>query len=130
MSAFAGRLQREVRVSAEFTTKLATTIAAEVRLLPDEVKSDLRSATPVSIKDRLSEVQAFQSWMVIAPGVRSAHANWTYFTDFNELVYWARKGADADEIVQRLEVEQHELAFWQSLFTCLAYAALTNISEA
>jgi hypothetical protein len=59
-----------------------------------------------------------------------AHANWTYRHDFGALVYWARKGADPDEPLQRFEVEQEELSFWQSLSRCLAYASLTNLGEA
>lgn len=186
MAVFAERLKREVKVPSEAATKLATTIAADVRFLPTEAKAELRSSTPVAIKDRLAEVQSFQSWMDAAHTVRNpsitraqvitqnyicfvylpeglfrvlakhcpegsaarktaqflsnnpvrafrnavAHANWTYRQDFGALVYWARKGAEPDEPLQRFEVEQGELSFWQSLSRCLAYASLTNLSEA
>jgi hypothetical protein len=59
-----------------------------------------------------------------------AHANWTYRQDFGALIYWARKGADQDEPLQRFEVEQDELSFWQSLSRCLAYASLVNLGDA
>lgn len=186
MAVFAERLEREVKVSPTVVSKLATTIAADVRFLPAEAKVELRESTPVAIRDRLSEVQSFQSWMDVAHTVRNpsitraqvitqnyicfvylpeslfrvlakhcpsgsaarkcaqflsnnpvrsfrnavAHANWTYRQDFGALVYWARKGADPDEPLQRFEVEQSELSFWQSLSRCLAYASLTSLSEA
>ena len=186
MAQFAERLKHEVKISADAATKLATTIAADVRFLPVEAKIELRASTPVAIADRLAEVQSFQSWMDVAHTVRNpsvtraqvitqnyicfvylpeslfrvlakqcppgsaakkcaqflsnnpvrsfrnavAHANWTYRQDFGALVYWAKKGAEPEEPIQRFEVDQHELSFWQSLSRCLAYAALTNLSEA
>jgi hypothetical protein len=186
MAPFAERLKSEVKVPSEAASKLATTIAADVRFLPAEAKAELRASTPVAIKDRLAEVQSFQAWMDVAHTVRNpnitraqvitqnyicfvylpeslfhvlakhcpqgsvarktaqflsnnpirafrnavAHANWTYRSDFGALVYWARKGSEPNEPLQRFEVEQGELAFWQSLSRCLAYASLTNLSEA
>lgn len=56
-----------------------------------------------------------------------AHANWTYREDFGAIVYWARKGHDADEIMQKFEVVQDELSFWQALSRCVAYAAFSNL---
>jgi hypothetical protein len=56
-----------------------------------------------------------------------AHANWSYRADFNAIVYWARKGADPQENLERFEVAQEELSFWQSLSRCLAYAAFSNL---
>lgn len=186
MAAFSERLEREVKVLPAAALKLATTVAADIRFLPVEAKLELRASTPVSIADRLAEVQSFQSWMDVARTIRSpsitraqiitqnyicfvylpeslfrvlakhcpsgsaarrcaqflsnnpirafrnavAHANWTYRQDFGALIYWARKGAAPDEPLQRFEVEQSELSFWQSLSRCLAYASLTNLSEA
>jgi hypothetical protein len=43
------------------------------------------------------------------------------------LVYWAGKGCDADEVLSRFEVAQHELGFWQALSRGVAYAAYTSI---
>jgi hypothetical protein len=186
MAAFSERLERNVKVPSAAVSKLATSIAADVRFLPVEAKAELRASTPVSIADRLAEVQSFQSWMDIAHTVQNpsitraqvvtqnyicfvylpeslfrvlakhcpsgsaakrcaqflsnnpvrafrnavAHANWAYRQDFGALVYWARKGAEPDEPLQRFEVEQTELHFWQSLSRCLAYASLTNLREA
>lgn len=185
MAVFAEQLKHDIKVPADAVSKLATTIAADVRFLSVEAKAELRAATPIAIGDRLAEVQAFQSWMDIAHSVRNpgitraqvitqnyicfvylpeslfralakhcppgsaarkcaqflsnnpvrafrnavAHANWTYRNDFGALVYWARKGAEPDEPLQRFEVEQGELSFWQSLSRCLAYASLVNLSE-
>ncbi len=56
-----------------------------------------------------------------------AHANWTYRYDFKALVYWARKGSDRDESLERFEVEHDELSFWQALSRCVAYTAYSNL---
>ncbi len=56
-----------------------------------------------------------------------AHANWTYKSDFSGLVYWARKGQDQDEPLNRFEVNANDLGFWQALSRCVAYAAFSNI---
>jgi hypothetical protein len=56
-----------------------------------------------------------------------AHANWTYRSDFGAIVYWARKGSDPNEPLERSEVEQDELSFWQALSRCVAYAAYSNL---
>ncbi len=186
MAAFSERLECDVKVSSAAASKLASTISADVRFLPVGAKMELRASTPVSIADRLAEVQSFQSWMDVASTIRNpsitraqvitqnyicfvylpeslfrvlakhcpsgsaakrcaqflsnnpvrafrnavAHANWTYRQDFGALIYWAKKGAEPDEPLQRFEVDQGDLSFWQSLSRCLAYAALTNLSEA
>jgi hypothetical protein len=56
-----------------------------------------------------------------------AHANWTYREDFGAIIYWARKGHDQDELMQKFEVAQEELSFWQALSRCVAYAAFSNL---
>jgi hypothetical protein len=56
-----------------------------------------------------------------------AHANWTYRSDFGAIVYWARKGSDKDEPLERFEVEQIDLSFWQMLSRCVAYAAYSSL---
>lgn len=56
-----------------------------------------------------------------------AHSNWTYRSDFGGLVYWARKGSDHAEPLERFEVRQDDLAFWQALSRCVAYAAFSNL---
>ena len=49
--------------------------------------------------------------------------HWCYRTDFSGLVFWARKGADASEPMQRFDVSASELDFWQALARGVAYAA-------
>jgi hypothetical protein len=56
-----------------------------------------------------------------------AHANWTYRTDFKAIVYWARKGNDSNEPLEKFEVEQDDLSFWQALSRCVAYAVYSNL---
>jgi hypothetical protein len=56
-----------------------------------------------------------------------AHANWTYRKDFKAIIYWARKGDDPDEPLEKFEVEQEDLSFWQALSRCVAYAAYSNL---
>jgi len=56
-----------------------------------------------------------------------SHANWTYRSDFQAIVYWARKGSDPTETLERFEVAQEDLSFWQSLSRCVAYAAFSNL---
>ena len=50
---------------------LATTIAADVRFLSPEQKSEIRTASPVPLSDRLAELHAFQGWMDHAHSVRN-----------------------------------------------------------
>jgi hypothetical protein len=45
------------------------------------------------------------------------------------LVYWAKKGAKPDEPLDRFEVGQNELDFWQSLSRAVAYAAYTTLES-
>lgn len=55
-----------------------------------------------------------------------AHSNWTYKSDYSGLIYWARKGSDQNEPLTQFEVNQNDLAFWQALSRCVAYAAFSN----
>lgn len=184
MQAFSAHLTSKVKLSPEIAAKLATNIAADVRLLSPEQKAEIRAASPIPLEDRLAELQAFQGWMDQACTVRNnpfvtraqvlsqnyicfvylpeacfrvlakacpsgtaakkcsqflsnnplrafrnavAHANWTYRADFAAIVYWARKGSDQDAPLERFEVEQIDLSFWQSLSRCVAYAAYSNL---
>jgi len=63
MQPFSARLTREVKLTPEMAANLATTIAADVRFLSREQKSEIRRKSPVPLEDRLSELQAFQGWM-------------------------------------------------------------------
>lgn len=56
-----------------------------------------------------------------------AHANWTYRSDFQAITYWARKGSNPNESLEKFEVEQKDLSFWQALSRCVAYAAYSNL---
>ena len=57
-----------------------------------------------------------------------AHANWAYRQpDHLAILYWARKGSDANEPLQQFEVTQEQLDFWQALARCVAYAAFSNL---
>jgi len=56
-----------------------------------------------------------------------AHANWTYRADFGAVVYWARIGSDPNEQLERFEVEQNDISFWQALSRCVAYVAYSNL---
>lgn len=56
-----------------------------------------------------------------------AHSNWAYAPDFSGLVFWARKGSDSTEALERFEVSQSQLAFWQALSRSVAYAAYTSL---
>lgn len=184
MRAFSARLVVEVKLTPEMAEKLATHVAADVRFLSAEQKFEIRTASPISVEDRLAELQAFQAWMDHARTVKNnpsvvraqvlsqsymcfvylpeacfrvlakvcpsgsaakkcaqflsnnpirafrnavAHANWTYRSDFGAIVYWARKGDDQDAPLERFEAEQNDLAFWQSLSRCVAYAAYSNL---
>lgn len=63
MAVWSERLKSELKINAEDSRKLATAIAADVRFLPAEVKEEIKTASPVSLNDRLQELQAFQVWM-------------------------------------------------------------------
>ena len=57
-----------------------------------------------------------------------AHSNWQYRSDFNGIVYWAKKGAEVDEPLHRFEVDSQKLDFWQSLSRCVAYSIYENLA--
>lgn len=59
-----------------------------------------------------------------------AHANWKYKSDFTGLDFWARKGADPNEPMQKFEVSQNDLNFWQSLARCTAYSSFMALRDA
>ncbi|MCF3641759.1 hypothetical protein LXM94_17440 [Rhizobium sp. TRM95111] len=58
-----------------------------------------------------------------------AHSNWTYAADFKGLIYWARKGSDINEPIERFTVDAGELDFWQALCRCVAYAVFSSLQE-
>jgi len=56
-----------------------------------------------------------------------AHANWRYKSDFSGLEFWAKKGSDPNEPLSFFEVSDNELAFWQTLARCTAYASFLSL---
>lgn len=58
-----------------------------------------------------------------------AHANWQYNSDFSGLEFWARKGQDDSEPMSKFDVSQRDLAFWQSLARCVAYASFLSLEH-
>lgn len=184
MKAFSDRLVKEVKLTDDMAKKLATTVAADVRSLTTQEKSEICDSSPVPLKARLDELLSFQGWMEqtnanignpfvsraqvitqnyicfvylpescfrvlakVSPTgsaakkcakfltnnpVRAfrnaiAHSNWTYREDFAAIVYWARKGNEANEPLERFEVTQEDLSFWQSVSRCVAYAAFSSL---
>ena len=62
LNAWADRLITDVKLRPEAASKLATTIAADIRFLDPGFKSEMRAASPVPIEARLDELRAFQGW--------------------------------------------------------------------
>ena len=56
----------EVSLGLADTNRLATSIAADVRALSHDVKSEIQAASNVTLKDRLDELVCFQAWMDLA----------------------------------------------------------------
>jgi hypothetical protein len=72
LARWSDRLISELHIPADAAVKLATTIAADVRFLPKEAKIELRTSSPVALKDRLEELVGFRDlWM--RPAQRETH---------------------------------------------------------
>lgn len=56
-----------------------------------------------------------------------AHANWRYKSDFSGIEFWAKKGSDPNEQLSQFEVSDNDLAFWQTLARCTAYASILSL---
>ncbi len=56
-----------------------------------------------------------------------AHANWRYKSDFSGIEFWAKKGSDPDEQLSQFEASDNDLAFWQTLARCTAYASILSL---
>ena len=63
MQQWSTRLRDDLKINSPDCNQLATKIAAEVQMLNDSVKREIEAASPVSIRDRLDELIAFQNWM-------------------------------------------------------------------
>ena len=66
MAKWQEKLVGEVKVSQDVVSKLATTVASEIRFLDAPAKQELTEASPVRLLARLEELQAFQGWMDLA----------------------------------------------------------------
>jgi hypothetical protein len=73
MAVYTPDLQRDLKLSEDVCRKLATTIAAEVRFLPNEAKIQIKFASPVSTNTRFKELLAFQGWMDFANKTNSPY---------------------------------------------------------
>ena len=71
MAAYEERLRSEIKLSGDICDKLATTIAADVRFLPRNIKEQIAQASLVPIASRLEELQAFQGWMELAGNIKN-----------------------------------------------------------
>lgn len=63
MTSWSARLVSEVKISEADSKRLATKIASDVRFLARDAKEEIAAASPVVIRDRLLELNAFQGWM-------------------------------------------------------------------
>lgn len=69
IKAFSPKLKVEVRLSDAETDKVTTLVAAEVRFLDPDSKSEVLAASPVPLNNRIEELIAFQAWMDLASGI-------------------------------------------------------------
>jgi len=63
MAAWSAKLVSEVKISENDSLKLGTKIASDVRFLPRDAKAEIAAASPISVRERLQELHAFQGWM-------------------------------------------------------------------
>jgi hypothetical protein len=63
MAAWSARLISEVKISEDNSRKLGTKIASDVRFLSSDAKAEIAAASPISVRERLQELRAFQGWM-------------------------------------------------------------------
>jgi len=186
MLRWATRLVNDLKLNLPEANNFSTTISNEVRNLPADTKSKLLASSPISPKDRLEELLAFQRWMDYAHNIRNnpfitraqvitqnyicfvylgdalfkglksalpspkltgrccrfllnnpiralrnaiAHSNWRYLPDFSGIEFWAKKGSDPNEPLERFEALQDDLAYWQALARCTAYSAFMALDK-
>lgn len=111
MKVFEGTLKSEVGLCDDEVDKVATTIAAEVRILDPADKAEVLAASPVPLDDRVEELLAFQAWMDIAskieanPAVTRAQVivqNYVCFVYLSEACFKVlRKVAPRDSVTRR-----------------------------
>lgn len=71
LAMFRDRLRDEVGLAPNETVKVATLVAADIRFLPVEAKTEMKAASPVPLSARFEELVAFQSWSDFATTVSS-----------------------------------------------------------
>ena len=74
LGAYADELISNVGLSRSEVGKVATLVAAEVRFLDTAAKAQVLAASPISLRDRLDELRAFQAWTEISSGVAHSPA--------------------------------------------------------
>ena len=55
-----------------------------------------------------------------------SHARWRYLSDFSGLEYWDRASGNRSAPLQRFEVTQLELDFWQTLIRAVCYTVAAS----
>jgi hypothetical protein len=58
-----------------------------------------------------------------------AHGNWKYKNDFSGLEFWAFKGPPDDYGMDKWEVNQSDLDFWQTLSRVIAYISYLSLDK-
>jgi hypothetical protein len=57
------RLLRDVGLTADEASKVATLVASDIRFLSPAAKAEIKAASPVQISARIDELLVFQAWM-------------------------------------------------------------------
>lgn len=58
-----------------------------------------------------------------------AHGNWKYKDDFSGIEFWAFKGNPTESSMEKWEVSQTDLSFWQSLSRLIAYVVFLTLDK-
>lgn len=71
LATFRDRLRSDVKLTADEVGKVATLVAADIRFLPIEAKTEIKAASPVPLSARFEELVAFQLWSDFASSVKN-----------------------------------------------------------
>ncbi len=63
MRRWSTRLRDDLNISPPESNRLATTIVKDVGMLSDDAKARIRQSSPIPMKTRVEELEAFQGWM-------------------------------------------------------------------
>jgi hypothetical protein len=58
-----------------------------------------------------------------------AHGNWKYNDDFSGIEFWAYKGEPTESLMDKWEVSQLDLSFWQALSRMVAYVSFLTLEK-